>query len=163
MTNTHVAISVVVWSLEIGTLVHIVVGPLLLAEMVGHRCHLPTSTNRVVHSKIVHGARPVLLALGLELESWLQQESEEIDEVLRTVQPRDLGLSLLVLLAILSLLVEDLLISDLPHLLGIAVLNIESIIALEENILGELLGLLALVLLVEVDESLLGPWHNLDL
>jgi hypothetical protein len=69
----------------------------------------------------------------------------------------------LVLLAILGLLVEYLLISDLPHLFGIAVLNIESVVAFEQHVLGELLGLLALILLLEVDESLLGPWHDLDL
>lgn len=81
---------------------------------------------------------------------------------MRTVEASNLSLGLLVLLSILSLLVKDLLISDLPHLLRIAVLDVERIVTLEKNIFGKLFGKLALVLLLEVDESLGGSWHDLD-
>ena len=99
----------------------------------------------------------------LELESWLQEKSQEVDEILRSVEASNLGLGLLVLLSILSFLVKDLLISDLPHFLRIAVLDVERIVALEENIFGKLFGKLTLILLLEVDESLGGSWHDLDL
>jgi hypothetical protein len=106
----------------------------------------------------------VLIALVLvKVEGWLQQESQQVNEVLGAVETSDLSLGLLVLLSVLSLLVEDLLIADLPHLLGVAVLNIEGVVALEEDVFGELFGSLALVLLLEVDESLLGSRDNLDL
>lgn len=98
----------------------------------------------------------------LELESWLQEKCQQVDEVLGAIKTSNLGLSLLVLLSLLSPLVEDLLISDLPHLLGVAVLDVECIVALKENIFGKLFGKLALVLLLEVDECLGRSWNNLD-
>jgi hypothetical protein len=70
---------------------------------------------------------------------------------------------LLVLFSVLSPLVEDFLISDLSHLLWVAIFNIESIIALEEDILSKLFCQLALVLLLEVDEGLGGSRDYLDL
>ena len=99
----------------------------------------------------------------VKVEGWLQHESEQVDEVLGAVEASDLSLGLLVLLSVLRLLVEDLLIADLPHLLWVAVLNIEGVVALEEDVFGELFGSLALVLLLKVDEGLLGSRDNLDL
>jgi len=57
----------------------------------------------------------------------------------------------------------QLLISDLPHFLWVAVLHIESVLALEEHIASKLLGCLALILLLKVHEGLLSSWndHNL--
>ena len=63
---------------------------------------------------------------------------------------------LLVLLSLLSLPVIVLLVSDGPHLLGIAVLDVECVLALEEDVPGEVLGHPALVLLLKVDEGLLS-------
>lgn len=57
----------------------------------------------------------------------------------------------------------QLLISYLPHLLWIAVLNVESILTLEEDVTSKLFGSLALILLFEVDKGLLSPWNNHDL
>ena len=48
------------------------------------------------------------------------------------------------------------------HLLGIAILYVESILTLEEYISRELLGKLALILFLEVDEGLLSSWDHLD-
>jgi hypothetical protein len=98
----------------------------------------------------------------IELEGRLQEKSQEVNEVLGSIETSNLSLSLLVLFSVLSPLVEDLLISDLPHLLWVAIFNIESIIALEENILRKLFGQLALILLLKVDESLGGSWDNHD-
>ena len=78
-----------------------------------------------------------------------------------TVQTGDLSLVLLVSLSVLSSLIMKLLISDLPHLLWIAVLDVESILGLEEHVSGELLRSLTLILFLEVDEGLLGVWNNL--
>lgn len=136
--------------------------PLLHAQLVWHRGHLST-THRSAHSKVVHGTGPILVASSLvELESWLEEKSQEIYQVLGPIETSNLGLSLLVLLSFLGPLVEDLLISDLSHLLGVAVFNIESIVALEEDILRKLFGQLALVLLLKVDEGLGGSRNNLD-
>ena len=99
----------------------------------------------------------------VEVESRLEKESQKIDKILRTVQALNLGLSLLVLFALLSLLVEDLLVSDLSHFLWIAILDVEWILLLEKDISCKLFGSLALILLLEVDEGLLGAWHDLDL
>ena len=78
-----------------------------------------------------------------------------------TVQTGDLSLVLLISLSVLSSLVVKLLVSDLPHLLWIAVLDVESILGLEEHVSGELLRSLTLILFLEVDEGLLGVWNNL--
>ena len=99
----------------------------------------------------------------VEIESRLEKESQKIDKILRTVQALNLGLSLLVLFALLSLLVEDLLVPDLSHFLWVAILDVEWILLLEKDISSEFFGSLALILLLEVDEGLLGAWHDLDL
>lgn len=64
---------------------------------------------------------------------------------------------------VLGFLVVVLLISDASHLLGVAVLDKEWILRLEEDIFRKLFGILALVLLLEVNESLLGVRNYLDL
>lgn len=74
-----------------------------------------------------------------------------------------MGLVLLVPLPVLGSLVVQLLISDLPHLLWVAVLDVESILGLEEDVSGELLRGLALVLLFEIHEGLLGVRNDLNL
>ena len=99
----------------------------------------------------------------VEVESRLEKESQKIDKILRTVQALNLGLSLLVLFALLSLLVEDLLVPDLSHFLWVAILDVEWILLLEKDISSELFSSLALILLLEVDEGLLSAWHDLDL
>jgi hypothetical protein len=82
---------------------------------------------------------------------------------LGSVKTSNLSLSLLVLFSILSSFVEDLLISDLSHFFWVAILYIESVVAFEKDIFGELLCLFALVLLLKIDEGLLGSRDNLDL
>ena len=62
-------------------------------------------------------------------------------------------------LAILRFLVVNLLIADGAHFLRIAILDVERVLTLEEHIPGEFLCHLALVLLLEVDESLLRAGH----
>ena len=161
--TTHVATITVVGTLEVGPVILVAI-PLLLTKLVWHGGHLSATTHGSVPSKaVVHGARPILIpSILVELEGRLQEKSQEVNEVLGTIKTSNLSLSLLVLLSILSPLVEDLLISDLPHLLGVAVFNIESIIALEEDILRKLFGQLALVLLLKVDEGLSGSRDNLE-
>lgn len=78
-----------------------------------------------------------------------------------TIQTRDLSLILLISLSVLSSLVMELLISDLPHLLWIAVLDIESILGFEEHVSGELFRSLTLILFFEIHEGLLSVWNNL--
>lgn len=68
----------------------------------------------------------------------------------------------MIALPLLSSFVEDLLIADGTHLLGIAILNVESILTLEEHISCELLCQLTLVLLLKVDEGLLSTWDDFD-
>jgi len=72
-------------------------------------------------------------------------------------------LVLLVLLFLLSSLVYDFLVPNEAHLFGVAVLHVQSKLRLEEHIACEVFGLLALVLLVEVHEGLLGARNDLDL
>lgn len=98
----------------------------------------------------------------VEVESRLQKESQKIDEILRTIQTLDLGLSLLVLLSFLSFLVVKLLISDLSHLFRIAVLNVKSKLTFEQDISRKVFRNFALILLFEIDESLLSSWHHLN-
>lgn len=70
---------------------------------------------------------------------------------------------MLVLLLVLGSFVNELLVSDESHLFGIAVLNIESKLRLEEHITSKVFGHLALVLLLKVDEGLLSIRNDLDL
>ena len=70
---------------------------------------------------------------------------------------------MLVLFSLLSLLVKDFFVPDLPHFFWVAVLDIECILLFEKDISGELFGDLALVLLLEVDEGLLSIRNDLDL
>ena len=74
----------------------------------------------------------------------------------------NLSLSSLILFALLSSLVIEFLISDLSHLLWIAILDIECKLTFEKDISCKLFSNFALILLFEVDESLLSPWHNDD-
>lgn len=99
----------------------------------------------------------------VELECWLKEKSQKINEILGAIKTSNLSLSLLILFSVLSPLIENLLISDLPHLLWVAIFNIEGIIALKEDILRKLFGQLALVLLLEVDKGLGGSRDDLDL
>jgi hypothetical protein len=62
----------------------------------------------------------------------------------------------------LSFLIEDFFVPNLPHFFWVAVLDVECKLLLEENISGELFGNFALVLLFEVDESLLSAWDELN-
>ena len=109
----------------------------------------------------VQGLRTSLVAL-VELEGWLEEHRQQVDQVLRTVQTGDLSLLLLVLLLFLSALVDDLFVSDEPHLFWVAVLNVESILRLEEYIPCEVFSHLALVLFFKVDECLLSSRDDLD-
>ena len=164
VSHSHVVATItVVRTLEVRPVILVGI-PLLHTKLVWHRGHLSTTTHWSVHSKVVHGTGSVLSSTVLvELECWLQEKSQEIYEILGPIKASNLSLGLLVLLSFLSPFVEDLLISDLPHLLGVAVFNIESIVALEQDVLGKLFGQLALVLLLEVDEGLGGSWDNLNL
>ena len=85
---------------------------------------------------------------------------------MRAVETLNLLLVLLILLSFLSLAVKELLVSDGSHLLGIAILNIESILTLEEHIPCKIFSHAALILFFEVDEGLLSAWdhvHSADL
>lgn len=62
----------------------------------------------------------------------------------------------MVALPLLGSLVVELLISDLPHLLWIAVLDVEGVLAFEEDISRELFRCLALILLLKIDKGLLS-------
>ena len=99
----------------------------------------------------------------VELESWLQKHRQQVDQILRATETSDLLLILLVSFLLLGLSVNELFISDEPHLFGIAILDIKSILTLEKHIPGKVLGHLALILLLKVDEGLLGSRNNLDL
>ena len=164
MTHANVVATItVVRTLEIGPVILVAI-PLLHAQLVWHRGHiLSTTAHWSIDSKVVHGSRSILISsILVELECRLQEKSQEINEVLGAIETSNLSLSLLVLFSVLSPLVEDLLISDLPHLLWVAIFNIESIIALEEDILRKLFCQLALVLLLEVDEGLSGSRDDLN-
>ena len=167
MTHAHIvamATITVVRTLVVSPVILVAVVPLLHAQLVWHRGHLSTiATHWSINSKVVLGSRSILISsILVELEGRLQEKSQKVNEVLGSIETSNLSLSLLVLFSVLSPLVEDLLISDLPHLLWVAIFNIESIIALEENILRKLFGQLALILLLKVDESLGGSWDNHD-
>ena len=164
MTHANVVATItVVRTLEIGPVILVAI-PLLHAQLVWHRGHiLSTTAHWSIDSKVVHGSRSILISsILVELECRLQEKSQEINEVLGAIETSNLSLSLLVLFSVLSPLVEDLLISDLPHLLWVAIFNIESIITLEEDILRKLFCQLALILLLEVDEGLGGSRDDLD-
>lgn len=164
MTHANVVATITVVRTLIVCPVILVAIPLLHAQLVWHRGHiLSTTAHWSIDSKVVHGSRSILISsILVELECRLQEKSQEINEVLGAIETSNLSLSLLVLFSVLSPLVEDLLISDLPHLLWVAIFNIESIIALEEDILCKLFCQLALVLLLEVDEGLGGSRYDLD-
>lgn len=113
----------------------------------------------------VEGVRASLLvgsASIVELEGRLEEERQQVDQVLRAIETGNLCLILLVLLSFLGLPVVELLISDRPHLLWVTVLNVESVLALEEYVSGEVFGQSALVLLLEVDEGLLCALDHVD-
>ena len=69
---------------------------------------------------------------------------------------------LLILLSFLSPAVKELLVSDGSHLLGVAVLHIESILTLEEYIPRKIFSHAALILFFEVDEGLLSAWYHVN-
>lgn len=104
----------------------------------------------------------LLTIVHTHLESRFQKHGQQVDEVLRPTHIGNLSLALLVAFPLLCTLVEDFFVANRAHLLGIAVLYIESILTLEEDISGKLFGQLALVLLLEVHESLLGARNDLD-
>jgi len=111
----------------------------------------------------VGSALSVVVGLAVvELESGLQKHSEQVNQVLRAVKTSKLDLTRLVFLALLCLLVINLLISNGAHLFRVAILDVERILALEEDVTCELLGQLALVLLLEVHESLLRTVDECD-
>lgn len=165
VTHANVVATItVVRTLEVSPMILVAI-PLLHAQLVWHRCHiLSATTHWSIDSKVVHRSRSILISsILVELECWLKEKSQEINQVLGAIETSNLSLSLLVLFSVLSPLVEDFLISDLSHLLWVAIFNIESIIALEEDILSKLFCQLALVLLLEVDEGLGGSRDYLDL
>lgn len=142
-------------------LLHLEVLVLATSELV----HLQALTIvlRGVHR--VEGVRASLLvgsASVVELEGGLEEECQEVDEVLRAIETGNLCLILLILLSLLSLPVVELFISDRPHLLWVAVLHVESVLALEEYVSGEVFGQSTLVLLLEVDEGLLRALDHVD-
>ena len=96
----------------------------------------------------------------IELEGWLEEKSQQVNEILRAVQTRDLSLTLLIAFAILCFLVMNFFITDRTHLFWIAVLNVESILTLEEDVTCKFFGHFALVLLLEIDEGLLSVSDN---
>ena len=130
---------------------------LLMETAVG--VHLTTSS--AVHA--VHAVGSSLRASLVELEGRLEKHGEQINEVLRATQASQLLLVTLALLLLHGSLVDDLFISDESHLLGVAVLNIQSILRLEQHISCKILRHLALVLLLEVHKGLLGSMNDLDL
>lgn len=97
------------------------------------------------------------------MEGWFQKQSENVNDVLRTTQTCKLSLTLLVLSLFHGSLITNLFVSENPHFPGIAILCIERIGRLEKCISGKLFGLLAVILLVEVHEGLLGSRNDLDL
>ena len=122
-------------------------------HLVATHLRLLVLTSVVLALSIVNRVETVgspLVLILVQLEGGLEQESQQVDQVLRTIETGDLGLVLL------GSLVVDLLVSDGPHLFGVAVLHVESVLALEEYISSKLLGQLALVLLLKVDEGLLS-------
>ena len=82
MSHPHVVATItVVRTLEVCPVILVAI-PLLHAQLVWHGGHLST-THGSIHSKIVHGTRPILVAsILVELESWLQEKSQEIYQVL---------------------------------------------------------------------------------
>ena len=81
---------------------------------------------------------------------------------MRSIHTLKLSLCGLILLSFLSSLVIQLFISDLSHLLWIAVLDIKGILALEQNVSSKLFRNLALILLFNFDEGLLCSLNHDD-
>ena len=150
-----------IWSLEVAPVVlvpwlllHLEV--LVLASSKLIHLHALAIVLRGMHR--VQRVRPSLLVGSdsvVELEGGLEQERQQVDQVLRAIETGDLCLILLVFLSLLSLSVVELLVSYCSHLLWIAVLDVESVLTLEEYVPGKVFGHPALILLFEVDEGLL--------
>ena len=174
---THIVVlEVTIWPLVVRPIVDVTL-PILMMKVVHLVWHTRSTAPTAIHVvspalmnsvlvSVKSRPRSILLSPSsasiVEVESWLQKESQKIDEILRTVQALNLSLSLLVLFSLLSFLVEDFFVPDLPHFFWIAVLDIECILLFEKDISGELFCDLALVLLLKVDEGLLRSFHHLD-
>jgi hypothetical protein len=171
---THIVVlEVTIWPLVVRPIVDVTL-PILMMKVVHLVWHTRSTAIHVVPPALMNPVlvsvqsrpRSILLSPSsasiVEVESWLQKESQKIDEILRTVQALNLSLSLLVLFSLLSFLVENFFVPDLPHFFRIAVLDIECILLFEKDISGELFCDLALVLLLKVDEGLLRSFHHLD-
>jgi hypothetical protein len=163
-----VAMMMRIWSLEVAPVVlvpwlllHLEV--LVLASSKLIHLHALTIVLRGMHR--VQRVRPSLLvgsASVVELEGGLEQERQQVDQVLRAIETGDLCLILLAFLSLLSLPVVELLVSYCSHLLWIAVLDVESVLTLEEYVPGKVFGHPALILLFEVDKGLLSARNNLN-
>ena len=155
-------------SLEVAPVVLVAILLLHLEVLILTSCqlvHLHPLTIVLRGVRGVERVRPSLLVRSssvVELEGGLEEESQQVDEVLRAVETGDLCLILLVLLSLLSLPVVELLVSDRSHLLGIAVLDVKSVLTLEEHVSGEVFGHPALILLFEVHECLLCALDHVD-
>lgn len=123
---------------------------------------LIVGTTTIAHTRIHRVTSSLLAIVHTHLECRFQKHSQQVNEILGSTHVGKLSLALLTAFPLLSTLVEDLLIANGTHFFWIAVLYIESILTLEKDIPCELLGQLALVLFLEVDESLLGVRNDLD-
>ena len=138
----------------------------LLATLIG--AHLVilmmivVGTTSIIHLGVHRMTPSLLMALDTHLESRFEKHGQQIDQILGTTHVGKLRLTLLIALPLLSSFVMNLFIAYRAHLLGIAVLHVESILTLEEYISRELLGKLALILFLEVDEGLLSSRDHLD-
>jgi len=165
MLMSHVVILVitsVAWTLVIAPVVNISLLTLMLSLMVEASSIHTTSLTTTKAS--IERLRSSLLATRtlIELESRFEQHSEQINQVLRAIETGYLCLVLLILLLVLRSLVHKLFISNESHLFWVAVLNIEGILRLEQHIASKVFCHFALILLLEVNKSLLGSRNDLN-
>ena len=146
---SHVALSVLVPILHLvaAHLRLLVLASIVVLRSIGNR---------------VETVRSPLVVVLTQLEGRLEQQGQQVDEVLRTIQACDLSLVLLIPLSILSPLVVNLLVSDGSHLPRVAVLHVKGVLTLEEHISSKLFCKFALILLLKVDESLLSALDDVD-
>jgi len=153
MTSTtlmHVPASVLV--LEVASSLMEVVG-LLVGSLVAH-------VWSTLHH-VVGGVRSSLLHHALS-QVWFEKHGQKLNQVVGSTLVVEKLLLLVKLASFHGFLVEVLLASQNSHFLGVAVLSIKSELMLEERVSAVLLGILATVLLLEVDEGLLRVWHKRD-
>lgn len=129
-----------------------------------HHSILATLTRRSlsIHVARLRASILEIVEVAVHLEGRLQQHRQQVDDVLRATETCDLSLVLAILLLLLSSLVVDLLIANGPHLLGVAILSVQRILSFEQHVSRVFFGNFALVLLLEVDEGLLGSRDHFD-